>query len=1295
MKVAVLVVCVLLSTLLSAQGTGGRILGRISDPSGAVLGKVNVTATNDATGVESESQSNDTGDFTFPNLPVGTYTLTFDLTGFKKAVRHAIALDVNQVITLNMTMQLGQTQEVVDVTAEAPLVDTSSTQLGAVVNNRSVNELPLNARDTYQFLQLQPGVQSQLGSSGGTFYGSDDAGAVSVNGGRSRANNFSVNGGDANDAFVNLPTIQPTPDAIEEFRVISNTFDAEYGRNSGAVVNVVTKSGTNQWHGNMYEYFRNTVLNAQGFFNSVKPQENQNQFGGTLGGPLRKDKTFFFGSYEGRRVRQGVSGQTVIVPTPSERTGDFSANGAFNGGIDASSGTPFLAQALDGRMDPQTGQTCDQALGYSVTSLPQQPNPNNNGLPYIPWSEVFPTSMIPTACQDPVAVALLNYVPAANRPDGVTYQAVPVSSDTQDQFTLRFDHHINDHQSFSFYYYYTDDKNLQPFYNFQASGANIPGFGSKVGSRYQQYNPSHTWTITNSVVNEARFTYMREGQLTFQHPQSTGSIYSFCGAASANCFNGVSDSSVGVNSIQGQLGTNPTYGITTGLPSNHTGMPFIDVGGGFAIGNGWEGELPQVGNSFMWADNLTWVKGNHQMKFGVDARRDRFDQTLYYNVNGQETFNSSTINAVLSGDNYPGYLLGINDSYVQGSAQREDVRTTGFYVFAQDSWKINPSLTLNYGLRWELDTPLADALHHVQTFRPGQNSTVYPCALTSTEQTTFGTSDCTAAGVQPTGLVVPGDKGVPAGLTQTYYKAIAPRIGIAYSPNFTSGLLGALFGANGKTSIRSGWGLFYNPMEQLVLEQFGAEPPFGGSTFLPSTFLNTPFIGQNGTVNPNPFQGILLPTPGKAQDWASFRPMLLYGDFQPHMRTQYTAQYNLTIQRDLGHDMVMQLGYVGSQGHRLLASHDINPANPQSCLGIAALAATNQAWVTDGFGNQVSCSQFAEDNSYLISPQAVAPAGGLVVPYTATPGGNPTVIPAGTTIGSVAPNGINLIGLRPYSSPNCNPLSGGGVGSGCPVDGVPVFSNIFAEDTIAPSSYNSFQASLEKRFTHGLQFQGAYTFSKSLDWASSFEETVNPFNYKASRALSLFNSAQRFVVNFVWALPVRKYSGFAGKVLDDWQLSGIVQFQSGFPIRVQTQDDYELISSLFFLGAGAPQLNGSLQKVDPKVISTFNTFNYGPESGHYFINADQTKFTDPALGTFATTPRSLCCGPGENQTDITFSKKISVDEVRYFQFRADFFNLFNKTQFVNPDGNFSDSTFGQVQSARDPRLMQFALKFYF
>jgi hypothetical protein len=1262
--VCVVLVLSLFPAWLAAQGTGGRILGRVSDPSGALLGNVKVTAVNDATAVPQTVQTSDSGDYVFPNVAVGTYTVSFELTGFKKDVHKGITLDVNQVITLNMTMQLGGAQEVVDVTSEAPLVDTTSTQLGAVVNNRSVNELPLNARDTYQFLQLQPGVQSQLGSSGGTFYGSDNAGAVSVNGGRSRANNFSVNGGDANDQFVNLPTIQPTPDAIDEFRVISNTFDAEYGRNSGAVVNVVTKSGTNQWHGNLYEYFRNTVLNAQGYFNTVKPQENQNQFGGTFGGPIIKDRTFFFVSYEGRRVRQGISGQTVAVPNPQERVGVFA--GGFptfaSDGVTPNQLTDqFTADALNGRPG------CTAAITSAGGAVPAA-----NEL----WNSIFPTgangnATIPTPCMDPVAVDMLRFVPAANRPDGINYQAVPVSSDTQNQFTLRLDHHINARQNFSFYYYFTNDANFAPFYDFQASGANVPGFGANVGSRYQQFNPSHTWTISNSLINEFRFTYMREGQLTFQHPQSTNLVQDSCSspAAQAVCFNGVSDSSSGSSSIQGQLGTSPQYGITTGLPANRQGVPFISVGGGFAIGNGWEGELPQVGNSFMWTDSLTWVKRNHTMKFGADIRRSRFDQTLYYNVSGQYTFNSTTENSVLYNDNYPGYLLGLDDSYLQGSAQRENVRNTGVYLFAQDSWKIKPTLTMNYGLRWELDTPLTDVLHHVQTFRPGQNSTVYPCVLTPTDQANLGASNCTAAGVQPTGLVVPGDAGVPAGLTQTYYKAFAPRIGFAYSPDFHDGFLNKLFGAGGKTSIRAGWGMFYNPMEQLVLEQFGAEPPFGGSTFLPSTFLNTPFISQTGTVSPNPFNGILSPKPGTPQDWASFRPMLLYGDFQPHMRTQTSTQYNFNIQRELARNVVLQLGYVGSQGHRLLASHDINAANPQTCLDIIALANNNPNSVSS-YGSPGSCGPFLEDNQFTVT---LPSSNGTVLP-------NGFHLPAGGTI-QAAGQTLNFVGLRPYSTPSCNPLTGG-PGNGCPADGVPVFTNIFAEDTIAASAYNSFQTSLEKRFSHGLQLQAAYTFSKSLDWASSFEETVNPFNYKASRALSLFNSAQRFVINYYWELPVPRYSGAKGKVLDDWSMSGIIQFQSGFPIRIQTQDDNELISSLFFLGAGAPQMTGNKPQIlNPK------------KSGNFYLNPSQ--FSDPTLGTFATTPRSICCGPGENQWDVTFSKRIALSEAKYFQFRADIFNLFNKTEFVNPDGNFSNTTFGQVLQARDPRAVQFALKFYF
>ena len=289
------------STFMFAQGTGGRILGRVADPSGAVLAGVKVTLTNEATGVSNESNDQQRGRLRFsPGSSRHLHALLrFDGIQDERAEGNRRRPEPGD--HANSALQIGETKETVEVTSEAPLVDTTSTQLGAVMDSRQVSNLPLNTRDTYQLLQLQPGVMSTVGSSNTLVYGSDNSGAVSVNGGRGRSNNFSVNGGDANDLFANLPTVQPSPDSIQEFRVLTNTFDAEYGRNSGSVVNVVTKSGTNDWHGNMYEFFRNKVLNANQLLPyggrrrpaCDKPQFNQNQFGGTFGGPIKKERTFF------------------------------------------------------------------------------------------------------------------------------------------------------------------------------------------------------------------------------------------------------------------------------------------------------------------------------------------------------------------------------------------------------------------------------------------------------------------------------------------------------------------------------------------------------------------------------------------------------------------------------------------------------------------------------------------------------------------------------------------------------------------------------------------------------------------------------------------------------------------------------------------------------------------------------------------------------------------------------------------------------------------------------------------
>jgi hypothetical protein len=1226
-----LLVC---SGLVFAQSTGGRILGHVTDSSGASLGGVKVTATNEATNVGMTATTNSSGEYGFPQVAIGSYSVEFDLTGFKKNLEHKVNVDLNQVVTLNSSLQIGTTKETIEVTSEAPLVDTTSTQLGSIMDAHQVSNLPLNSRDTYQLLQLQPGVQGVGGSD--LFYGSNTAGAVSVNGGRGRSNNFNVNGGDGNDLFVNAPAIQPTPDSIAEFRVLSNTFDAEYGRNSGAVINVVTKSGTNSLHGSVYEFLRNQKFNAKGYLDLRRPDDKQNQFGGTFGGPIVKDRTFFFASYEGRRVVHGISSDAVTVPTAAERMGDFS-----NTGLSGVITSDLVAQTLNAR--------CNAGI----------PLPSTTASGSVNYADVF-GSQIPTNCFDPAAAAILQlYVPQANTVDsnGIlnTFRSIPNDHSHANQFTVKIDHRLTNKQNLTGYYYFNDSFDAQPFTRFQAATPNLlPGFGNNSATRAQQINITHTWTVSNSVVNELRATYFREAQGTFLHPQRTGLVTNSCGsgAAAQFCFTGTTD-------VPGVIPSDPRIGITPALGPNREGVPFISISGGFTIGNDFEGELPQIGNTYQLSDNLTKVIGNHTTKFGIDLRNQRFLQTLYFDPNGDFSYFGGGPND--SGNVFSNYLLGLPDSYLQGSAQTEDVRGNSIYLFAQDSWKIKPNLTLNYGLRWEYNQPIYDAGLRYQTFRPGQADTVFQY-----------TGD---PAMFPTGLVIPGDKGVPKGLTANYYHAFAPRVGIAWDPF-----------KDGKTTIRAGWGLFYNPIEQLVLEQFQAEPPFGGSSLISEGLFNTPFVSQSGaagnlTTSPNPFNGILNPPRGSNVDWASFRPILLFGELQPKLRAQYTAQYNLGITRELSRDTVFSIGYVGSQGHRLLATRDINYGNPQTCIDLQN--------ISDLTGDaSLGCGPFFADSSFNIAANEIPAGVTLHMPY-----GSQAIVTGPN------PTPITLVGLRKYSSPNCDPFSG----IGCPSDGVPVFSSIFAQNTEAASNYNSLQASLERRLSHGLQFEVAYTFSKSIDNASSFENILKPICDRCNRALSLFDARHRIVLSYLWELPVPRYQGFKGKALDGWAVSGITSFQSGFPVRIQSSSDAELMNSFDFELPGKPDLIAPLHTFDPR---THGGYAFDPTS---FALPVQSATSTP-LQLLGSSPRTLCCGPGINNFDFSVQKIIGIGETKHFEFRAEFFNIFNHTQFLNPDGNITDGNFlsdgvsidptnpgdfGKVKHTRDPRNIQFALKFAF
>jgi len=1295
-RVCLFVLAGLLASIPAWGQTTGEIRGSVKDPSGAIVREVTVIATLVGTETVRGTLSGDDGSFDIPEVAVGTNTVTAEATGFKKFVAQNVVVTIGHVAVVNVTLQIGGSTETITVEANAAQVETTSTQIGAVMTDQSIRELPLSTRNTYQLLQLQPGVQSQLGAD--LFYGSDNPGAVSVNGGRGRANNYMVNGGDGNDIFVNGPAIQPSPDAIEEFRVITNTFDAEYGRNSGSVVNVVTKSGTNAVHGDFYEFLRNQALNDRGYFDPFLLDYKQNQFGATIGGPVKKDKTFIFGSYEGNRLIQGISSGEVTLPTMDEANGNFSAAMPFTGTLtDAAFASLIAGRTTSGTATPSptTCQTAVTSEGGVIIAA---------GTPY---SAIFPDNKIPTQCFDPTALALYElYV--APFGTGPTAQG-PDLRERGDQFTIRFDHHISTNQMFTAYYYFNDDRNTNPFSTFQLEqpGELLPGFGDLNKTRVQQWNLSHTWTIGTAAVNEFRFNFFREGQGNLDHPLNIlPNVQASCGnlVPAGTCFAGPAG--------------NPAAGITTDLP-NREGVPYIEVLGGFTIGNNFEGELPQAGNTFQWTDNFTKTVGKHTIKFGGDVRRQQFNQFLYFDINGQYTFLTTpsapssndvgVANANGSPNPYPNYFLGAPDTYTQGAAQGENARNTALYLFAQDSFKLKSNLTLNYGLRWELNTPYYDKGNRLQTFRPGQVTTQYSCLLNLNAgnpnlafdqflATTYGSQNCNENGpanaVFPLGLVFPGDPGVPRGLTSTYYKAFAPRIGLAWSPDWTEGWLGRLFGGPGKSSIRMGYGIFYNPIEQLVLEQFSAEPPFGGSVILSNTQFNNPYTFQNGTANPNIFQGIINQTPqtpcfqaggpNGCVDFSNFRPLLLFGEFAPHLKSQYAEQYNLTIERQLSKDMVFRIAYVGTQAHHLLASHDLDAGNIQTCLGLANL----------GLG----CGPFSEDSPYSIAPGTVIPAGisnlppepfkvpslncsGLVLPYSGAPGGNPTCLPAGYKVGG---SGITLVGTRPYSSPNCNPMTG----AGCPADGIPVFSNIFAEDTIANSNYNGLQVSLDKSFSHGLLFQASYTFSKAIDQGASFENELNPVNFDATRGLSLLDAKHRFVFSPVWEFPVPKYEGFKGKALDGWGASTIITYQSGFPIRTQTQDDLELQNSIFFEDANTPQVTGSVQFTNPKIVNPATGVNH-----NWFLTDN---ISDPASGAFGNLPHALCCGPALSNTDLVISKKTPINERWNTEFRAEFYNTWNHTQFNNPDGNFSDLTFGEILKTREgPRVMQFGLKFLF
>ncbi len=731
--IAWLAVTLAFSLSLRADITG-TISGTVTDQSGAVIGAASVTVTETQTGIVHSAATNADGAFSLLALPVGRYQLNVQSPGFQAYEQTGIIVDVNSAIQVAVQMSLGGVNTKVIVQADPVQVETINTQIGDVIQSKKIEALPLNGRNYTDLLGLQPGVVPVSTGSGTSGTPTPTSGNVSVSGGRETSNGFQVNGSNVEYPQTHGAAIVPNLDSIAEFRLLTNGFEAEYGNYSGGLINAITKSGTNDWHGSAFDFLRNNVLDSRNFFDPERGVYRRNQFGGTFGGRIIKDKLFFFVDYQGTRQSQGLSTGIVAVPDITERNGNI-PDPTTN--LKNAVGGDYWAQVLSGR------------LGYPVT----------NGEPYYqpgctsPAACVFPNGIIPQSAFSAPSKALLPLIPLPN--NGSYFSSSANNNNTNDNlFGIRVDAVLRP-GLFTAYFFHDNGNTSTAF-----GANNLPGFPTVTVNNSYFTNLALTSTINPTTVNELRASFTRyvpkSGYPT--GPQVGRSLTSL--------------GFVNLHPDQPTLESAPLFSTNT----FSSGFPFI--------------YFNQPNNTFEEQDMLSKVLGPHNMKFGVDVHRTQVAERFPVAPNGSFSFNGSE-----TGNDFADFLIGAPSSFSQQSIVIADERSTYLGLYAQDSWRVKPYLTVNYGLRWERSQPWYDTQNRTGTIVAGQQSAIYPSA--------------------PTGLVFPGDRGVARTIAPTRNNNFAPRIGIAYSPQSNNGILGAVFGGPGKSSFRASYGIFYSTVEGL------------------------------------------------------------------------------------------------------------------------------------------------------------------------------------------------------------------------------------------------------------------------------------------------------------------------------------------------------------------------------------------------------------------------------------------------------------------------------------------------
>src|SRR6266478_224788 len=907
----VLVLLVLLALLCSnpswAQTLSGSIIGIVRDSSQAVVVGVRVVATNVDTNLSKETRSSDPGgEYRLLVLPPGKYRITVTAPGFQQFTVTDIDLKVNDQLRFDAMLTVGNMQQLVSVEANAVQVQTESTQLGDVIEAQKMLSLPLNGRSYLDLLGLQAGVVpiassaiTTVGPTSGLF---DKPGNVSVSGQRENGNAFLVNGGDVNESRNMGAGLVPNLDSVAEFRLITNSFDAEYGKFSGAVMNAITKSGTNGIHGDVFEFLRNDKFDANNFFDNQAPpgpngkapraELRRNQFGYAIGGPFWKNRLFWFTDYQGTRQVRGASTGLVQLPTLDQRQGVFSA-ADLSGSIDG----PYWAQVLS------------QRLGYTVT----------NGEPYsfagctLTSDCVFPGGVIPQRAFSKPAIGTLPFIPVGNiDPNTGLFSDSGQKNRIQDDKAAQRVDFVNQMTGNWSWYYHFDDSNA-----FNAlPNASVPGFPSFTPTRAQQIVMSNTKTLGPTAVNEARVSFFRTATIK-DKPKGSFAKLSDLGFVTGICTLGINPS--------GPPGF-PEYMPQMGFNNFNVGVPTLTT--------------TQPNNTWTFSDGFSKVHGSHTLKFGGEFRYLQINERNVCAPNGDFGFDGS-----VTGVDFADYLVGAPayGGFNQCSMQFLDSRTRYGGAYGQDSWKVKPNLTLNLGLRWEVSMPWYDTQGKIETIVPGLQSTQFPTA--------------------PKGWVVPGDPGIPPTLAHTHYNNFAPRVGLAYSPGFNDGVLKKIFGGPGKTSIRASFGIYYTSIEDLNLFYEVGDAPFGLYWTTPNSVL---FEEPYRTRTDGSSQGVkfpfTFPTPGAPEnatlDYGRYLPIQYSPGYDIHNRMPYAEHYNFSIQRELSKSTVLTLAYVGTQGHKLISQHDADPGNAALCMQLTAEGATDLTTSSTG------CGPYQENDIY-------------------------------------------------------------------------------------------------------------------------------------------------------------------------------------------------------------------------------------------------------------------------------------------------------------------------------------------